>query len=53
MQDNNIIRDAINCIKLLKYEIKELKVENEKLRALCDTYRTYYQTRDELKAENE
>lgn len=45
MQDNNIIRDAIDCIKLLKYEIKELKIENEKLRALCDTYRTCYQAK--------
>ena len=45
MQDNNIIRDAINCIKILKYEIRELKVENEKLRALCDTYKTCYRAK--------
>ena len=45
MQDNNIIRDAIDCIKILKYEIRELKVENEKLRALCDTYKTCYQAK--------
>lgn len=45
MKDNNIIRDAIDCIKILKYEIRELKVENEKLRALCDTYKTYYRAK--------
>lgn len=45
MQDNNIIRDAIDCIKILKYEIRELKVENKKLRALCDTYKTCYQAK--------
>lgn len=45
MRDNNIIQDAINCITILKYENKELKVENEKLRALCDTYRTCYQAK--------
>lgn len=45
MQDNNIIQDAINCIKILKYEIRELKVENERLRTLCDTYRTCYQAK--------
>ena len=45
MQDNNIIQNAIDCIKLLKYEIKELKIENEKLRALCDMYKTFYKAK--------
>ena len=45
MQDNNIIQEAIDCLKRLHKENAELKAENEKLKALCDTYRTCYQVK--------
>lgn len=45
MQDNNIIRDAINCLKRLQKENKELEAENEQVKALCDMYKTFYRAK--------
>lgn len=42
MQDNNIIRDAINSIKRLQKENKELKAENEQLKEEILKWQTAY-----------